>query len=40
MTDNYSKISKYKQLAKKKPKYFALIGDLYMEDADFKNAAI
>lgn len=32
------KIKKYKQLAEKKPKYYALIGDLYMDEADFKNA--
>lgn len=33
------KIKKYKQLAEKKPKYYALIGDLYMDEADFKTAA-
>ena len=35
-----AKIKKYKQLAEKKPKYYALIGDLYMEEADFANAAV
>lgn len=34
------KIKKYKQLAEKKPKYYALIGDLYMDEADFKTAAV
>ncbi len=34
------KIKKYKQLAVKKPKYYALIGDLYMDEADFKTAAV
>ena len=34
------KIEKYKQLAVKKPKYYALIGDLYMDEADFVNAAV
>ena len=34
-----AKIKKYRQLAEKKPKYYALIGDLYMDEADFKTAA-
>ena len=34
-----SKIERYKKLAAKKPRYFALIGDLYMDNADFKTAA-
>lgn len=33
------KIKKYIKLAEKKPKYYALIGDLYMDEADFKTAA-
>ena len=32
------KIKKYKQFAEKKPKYYALIGDLYSDDGDFKTA--
>ena len=34
----YEKIKKYKQFAEKKPKYYALIGDLYSDDGDFKTA--
>ena len=34
------KIKRYKQLAEEKPKYYALIGDLYMDEADFKTAAV
>ena len=34
------KIEKYKRLAPKKPKYYALLGDLYMDEADFKTATI
>ena len=33
-----SKIERYKKLAAKRPRYFALIGDLYMNEADFKTA--
>ena len=40
MSDNNSKILKYKRLAEKKPKYYALIGDLYSDDGDFKTATI
>ena len=36
----YEKIQKYKKLAVKKPRYFALIGDLYSDDGDFKTATI
>ena len=32
------KIEKYKRLAVKKPKYYVSIGDLYMDEADFKTA--
>ncbi len=38
--DTNAKIKKYKQLAEKKPKYYALIGDLYSDDGDFKTATI
>ena len=34
-----AKIQKYQKLAKKKPKYYVSIGDLYMDEADFNNAA-
>ena len=34
------KIKKYERLAVKKPKYYVFIGDLYTDDADFKNATI
>jgi len=40
MIDTNSKIEKYKKLAVKKPRYYALIGDLYMDEADFKTAAV
>lgn len=40
MSTNSDKIKRYKQLAVKKPKYYVSIGDLYMENADFKNATI
>lgn len=33
-----TKIEKYKRLAVKKPKYYVSIGDLYMDEADFKTA--
>lgn len=39
MKDN-DKIKKYEQLAIKKPKYYAIIGDLYLDEADFKNAEV
>ena len=32
------KIKRYSLLAKRKPRYYALIGDLCMEDGDFGNA--
>ena len=32
------KVKKYKKLAVKQPKYYALIGDLYSDDGDFKTA--
>ena len=38
MSTENAKIKKYKQLAEKKPKYYALIGDLYSDDGDFKTA--
>ena len=34
------KIKKYERLAVKNPKYYVAIGDLYTDDADFKNATI
>ena len=34
------KIKKYERLAAKKPKYYVSIGDLYTDNADFKNATI
>ncbi|HAT84217.1 MAG TPA: hypothetical protein DCS37_04910, partial [Clostridiales bacterium] len=34
------KIEKYKNLAKKKPKYYVSIGDLYSDDGDFKTATM
>lgn len=34
-----AKIQKYQKLAKKKPKYYVSIGDLYMDEADFNNTA-
>lgn len=33
-----TKIEKYKRLAVKKPKYYVSVGDLYMDEADFKTA--
>lgn len=35
-----NKIKKYEQLAVKNPKYYVFIGDLYTDNADFKNATI
>lgn len=35
-----AKIEKYQKLAKKKPEYYVSIGNLYTDDADFKNATI
>jgi len=40
MADNCSKIKEYKRLALKKPEYYVIVGDLYMDKADLKNAAI
>ena len=40
MSTNSDKMKRYERLAVKKPRYYALIGDLYMENADFKNAAV
>lgn len=34
------KIKRYKKLAVKKPKYYALIGDIYTDEANFKTAAV
>lgn len=39
MENMNAKIQKYQKLAKKKPKYYVSIGDLYMDEADFNNAA-
>ena len=39
MSTNSDKMKRYERLAVKKPKYYVLIGDLYMEEADFANAA-
>jgi len=38
MIDIDAKVAKYKQLAVKKPKYYVTIGDLYLDEADFKTA--
>ncbi len=40
MEKENDKIKRYEQLAEKKPKYYVAIGDLYTDDADFKNATI
>ena len=40
MNNANEKIKKYERLAVKNPKYYVSIGDLYTDDADFKNATI
>ena len=40
MIDIDAKVAKYKKLALKKPKYYVAIGDLYLDEADFKNAIV
>ena len=40
MDTTNDKIKKYKRLAEKKPKYYALIGDIYMDEYNFKTAAV
>lgn len=38
MKDINGKIERYRLLVERKPKYYALIGDLFMDDGDFENA--
>ena len=40
MSTNSDKMKRYERLAVKNPKYYVSIGDLYTDDADFKNATI
>lgn len=38
MSVSNDKIEKYLKLAKKKPQYYAKLGDLYSDEGDFKTA--
>lgn len=40
MSVSNDKIEKYLKLAKKKPQYYAKLGDLYSDEGDFKTATI
>ena len=40
MSISNDKIEKYLKLAKKKPQYYAKLGDLYSDDGNFKTATI